>query len=220
MIDHGQSQSQLPSERLSATGIRPRTRRAEPATALSTPFAAAIQGKPLKTRKNYQLVFIQTCLTNPTARGFLTGMEPVANPLQAGQLIARGVARHLRQHDFTTILEFVPTGGLRVDVAALGPKGEVWIIECKSSRADFQSDSKWTGYLEWSDRFFFAVPADFPVELLPDEHGLIFADGYDAEIIRPSPLTPLAAARRKKITLKLARNAMDRLRLFVDPPIG
>ena len=99
--------------------------------------------------------------------------EPIA--LQPGQLLARGVCRHLLSHDFVTVEELVPTSGLRVDVMALGPKGEVWVIECKSSRADFQTDHKWQGYLEWCDRFFWAVDVDFPTELLPDETGLIIA---------------------------------------------
>ena len=136
---------------------------------------------------------------------------------QPGQLIARGTARHLRQHDYLCLEEFVPTTGLRVDLMCLGPKSEVWVIECKSCRSDFMSDSKWQGYLDWCDRFFFAVPADFPTELLPDGCGLIIADGYDAEILRMAPENKLNAARRKKITLKFARNAADRLRRFTDP---
>ena len=72
--------------------------------------------------------------------------------LQPGQKLARGVARHLRNHQFVSVEEFVPSRGLRVDVMGLGPKGELWVVECKSSRADFQSDAKWHGYLEWCDR--------------------------------------------------------------------
>lgn len=142
---------------------------------------------------------------------------PDAPTLQPGQLIARGTARHLRQHDFVCLEEFVPTTGLRVDLMCLGPKGDIWVVECKSSRADFTSDAKWQGYLDWCDRFFFAVPADFPTELLPRDTGLIVADAYDAEILRMAPEHKLAAARRKSMTLKLARNTADRLRRFTDP---
>ena len=137
-----------------------------------------------------------------------------------GQLLARGVCRHLRQYDFATVEEFVPAPGLRVDVMALGPKGEVWVVECKSSRADFNADAKWRGYLDWCDRYFWAVDAAFPVDLLPDGTGLILADAYDAEIVRMGPETPLAAARRKKLTLKFARNAADRLRSYRDPGVA
>lgn len=131
--------------------------------------------------------------------------------LQPGQILARGVIRYLRGFDLIGVLEFSPTRGKRVDVAALGPKGEIWVIECKSSRADFQTDTKWQDYLEWCDRFYFAVPTDFPTEILPSDHGLMFADGYGAEIIREALDDPLAAARRKKLTLKLARDAALRL---------
>lgn len=147
-------------------------------------------------------------------------MDDTARTLQPGQLIARGTARHLRQHDFICLEEFVPTTGLRVDLMCLGPKSEVWVVECKSSRADFMSDAKWQGYLEWCDRFFFAVSADFPTELLPDDCGLIIADGYDAEIIRMAPDGKLNAARRKKMMLKFARNAGDRLRRWTDPHLA
>lgn len=138
---------------------------------------------------------------------------------QPGQLLARGVARHLQQINFNSILEFTPTAGLRVDVMAIGPKGEIWIIECKSSTADFQSDSKWQGYLEWCDQYYWAVGPDFPIDLLPAETGIIFADSYGAEVIRPAPQTQLAAARRKKLTLKFARNAAQRLQALTDPRI-
>jgi len=111
----------------------------------------------------------------------------------------------------------VPTAGLRVDVMALGPKGEVWVIECKSSRADFQSDNKWQGYLEWCDRFFWAVDADFPTELLPDGTGLIMADAYGAEILRMGLETPLAGARRKVMLQKFARHAALRQQAARDP---
>jgi hypothetical protein len=140
--------------------------------------------------------------------------------LQPGQIIARGVCRHLLSHGFVTVEELVPERGLRVDVMALGPKGEIWVIECKSSRVDYLSDRKWQGYLPWCDRFFWAVPADFPLELLPDDTGLLLADGYDAEILRFGPETKLAGARRKVITQKFARHAALRLREFRDPGVS
>jgi len=137
--------------------------------------------------------------------------------LQPGQLLARGVARHFESLGFAALTEFVPARGLRVDVIGIGPKGEIWVVECKSSRADFTSDSKWQGYLEWCDRFFWAVDAAFPTDLLPDDTGLIIADAYDAEVIRMAPDTSMAPARRKAMTLKLARTGADRLRRLLDP---
>ncbi len=137
--------------------------------------------------------------------------------MQPGQILARGVCRHLASHGFSVIEEFVPERGLRVDVMALGPKGEIWIVECKSSRADFQSDQKWEGYLEWCDRYFWAVDLAFPSELLPAESGLIIADGYDAEIVRMSPEDKLAPARRNKLIRKFAVHAARRLHAYRDP---
>ncbi|WP_224825897.1 MmcB family DNA repair protein [Cognatishimia sp. MH4019] len=146
-------------------------------------------------------------------------MDDATPPFAAkpGQLLARGVCRHLRSHDFVTVEELVPTSGLRVDVMAIGPKGEVWIIECKSSRADFMGDQKWEGYLEWCDRYFWAVDEAFPSELLPLETGLIMADSYDAEILRMGPESKLAPARRKVMMQKFARTAALRLQGLRDP---
>jgi len=137
--------------------------------------------------------------------------------MMPGQLLARGVCRHMASHGFVCIEEFVPTRGLRVDVLALGPKGELWVIECKSSKADFQSDNKWQGYLEWCDRYFWAVDEEFPTDLLPDETGLLIGDAYDAEIIRMAPESKLAAARRKVIVQKFAVHAARRLQALRDP---
>jgi len=137
--------------------------------------------------------------------------------LQPGQKLARGVARHLSGLGFTSVEEFVPSRGLRVDVMALGPKGELWVIECKSSRADFQSDAKWQGYLAWCDRYFWAVDTEFPVDLLPEGTGLMIADAYDGEIIRMAPEARLPAARRKVLIQKFATHAARRLHALRDP---
>ncbi len=143
-----------------------------------------------------------------------------ALPPMPGQRLARGVARALRALDFVTVEEMVPTPGLRVDLMALGPKGEVWVIECKSGHADFRTDQKWQGYLEFCDRFFWAVDADFPTEVLPAGTGLILADAYDAEIIRMGAETPLAGARRKAVLHRFARHAAARLHAFRDPGVA
>ena len=137
--------------------------------------------------------------------------------LQPGQLLARGTARHLRLLGFPSLEEFVPTRGLRLDLMVLGPKEELWIVECKSSKADFMSDNKWHNYLEWCDRFYWAVDRDFPLDLLPEGHGLIIADAYDAAIVKEAPLDKLAPARRKKMVRKFAENAALRLQRFRDP---
>lgn len=137
--------------------------------------------------------------------------------MMPGQLLARGVCRYMASQGFVCIEEFVPARGLRVDVLGLGPKGELWVIECKSGKADFQSDKKWEGYLEWCDRYFWAVDADFPTDLLPEGTGLIVGDAYDAEVVRMAPEVKLAAARRKVIIQKFAMNAARRLQALRDP---
>jgi hypothetical protein len=138
-------------------------------------------------------------------------------PAMPGQRLARGTGRMLRSLDHAVLTEFVPARGLRVDVISLGPKGELWIVECKSGRADFQSDRKWQGYLEWCDRYFWAVDGDFPIDLLPQDTGLIMADSYGAEILRMAPETRLAPARRTKIQRDFARTAALRLQGLYDP---
>lgn len=138
-------------------------------------------------------------------------------PLMPGQILARGVARHLVSHGMAVIEEFVPAPGLRVDVMALGPKGELWVVECKSCRADFRGDAKWQGYLEFCDRYFWAVDQDFPTDLLPPDSGLIVADGFDAEILRMPEERRLAPARRKALIQKFATHAARRLHALRDP---
>lgn len=135
----------------------------------------------------------------------------MSSMLAPGRILARGVRRHLhRSHGFSALEEFVPASGLRVDVMAIGPKGEIWIVECKSSRLDFVSDSKWHGYLGYCDRFFWAVDTRFPHDMLPKSSGLIFADQHDAEIVRMGDELRLAPARRRALLLKFGRNAADR----------
>lgn len=147
----------------------------------------------------------------------LTPCPPTPGSPTPGQRLARGTCRHLASLGFAGLEEVIPTPGLRVDVMALGPKGEIWVVECKSSRADFMSDAKWQGYLPWCDRFFWAVDTQFPTDLLPADTGLIFADDYDAEVIRMAPAQPLAPARRKLVTQIFARTAANRLQALRDP---
>lgn len=139
---------------------------------------------------------------------------------QPGRILARGVCRFLIDQGFAPVTEFTPARGLRTDVTALGRDGAIWTVECKSSAADYQSDRKWRGYLDWCDAFFFAVDEAFPVELLPADEGLIIADGYGAEIVRPPQTRKLAGARRKAQTLKIGRGAALRLRGFADPGVA
>lgn len=138
--------------------------------------------------------------------------------MQPGRRLARGVMRHLSDAlGFVCLEEFRPAPGLRVDVAALGPKGELWVVECKSCRADFAADGKWQGYLDWCDRYFWAVDAEFPAGLLPGGTGIILADAWGAEIVRPAPEAKLATARRRKLVQDFARCAAGRWMRASDP---
>ncbi len=137
--------------------------------------------------------------------------------LKTGQLLARGMARHLAGLGFVSLEEFPPIKGLRVDLLALGRKSEIWIIECKSSREDFMSDEKWQNYLPWCDQYFWAVPTEFPVDILPEQTGVFWADGYDAELMRDAPISTLSPARRKSIIHRFARRAARRLAVLRDP---
>jgi hypothetical protein len=136
---------------------------------------------------------------------------------QPGARLARGVCRHLLDRGAAPFTEFVPAPGLRVDVIALDAQGQVIVVECKSGLPDFRADAKWSGYLDWCDAFYLAVDAAFPVDVLPPAEGLILADPWGAEILRPAVLRPLAAARRRALTLRLARKAAERLRQVLDP---
>lgn len=146
----------------------------------------------------------------------LSGPEP--GGLLPGQRLARGVCRLLASHDFAALVEVVPVRGLRVDVMALGPRGEVWVIECKSGPADLRADRKWQGYLDWCDRYFWAVAPDFPTDILPPAGGLILADEFGGEVVRMGQDKPLNPARRRALTLRFARLAAWRQMGLADPP--
>lgn len=126
-------------------------------------------------------------------------------------LVTRGVIRLFRAMGDTCLTEFRLKNGRRVDVAALSKNGTFTAIEVKSSIEDFRVDMKWRDYLPFCDRFFFAVPLDFPLEMLPDDTGLILADAYDAAIERPATEGDMNASRRKALMIRYARQATDRL---------
>ena len=134
--------------------------------------------------------------------------------------ICRGTMRMLAQLGFTPLMELTLANNRRADIVALGRKGEIWIIEVKSCLADFRADGKWPDYDAFCDRLYFAVDADFPTEVLPQDTGLILADRYGAEILRDSDEAPLAAARRKAVTLRYARACSRRLHNLLDPGLN
>jgi hypothetical protein len=125
--------------------------------------------------------------------------------------VCRGVVRALFDRGFTPLLELTVTTGRRIDVAGLGPAGEIIAVEVKSSVADFRADQKWQEYYEWCDKLYFATANDFPHDILPQDPGLIIADQFGGEIMRETVARPLNPARRKAMTLRFARVAAERL---------
>jgi hypothetical protein len=134
--------------------------------------------------------------------------------------ICRGVVRLLGTHAMAAVTEVSLANGRRADVAAIGQAGEIWIIEIKSSVEDFRADQKWPEYREFCDRLLFAVAPAFPSRILPGDAGLIVADRYGGDIVRPAPEHRLAGARRKAVTLRLVQTAASRLQALIDPEGG
>lgn len=132
-------------------------------------------------------------------------------------MIQRGVARLMRASGFAVLPEFTLATGRRADLLGVGETGEIWIVEIKSSPADFRSDVKWPDYRDYCDRLFFAIPAGMDPELMPADAGLMVADSWGADILRQAEAASLHAARRKAVTLAFARAAALRLHGLYDP---
>lgn len=137
--------------------------------------------------------------------------------------VARGIARLFARNDIWCLPEVPIRNGRRADLMGIDARGSVVIVEIKVARGDLLGDAKWPDYLDFCDRFFWGVPPGLdraPLETaayMPETCGLIVADGYDAEILRPAALSPLAAARRKTQVEHLARIAMRRHTALLDP---
>jgi len=131
--------------------------------------------------------------------------------------IARGTARLLRSLGFACVAELPLPSGRRADLVALNERGEIWIVEIKSSVEDLRADHKWEDYRAHCDRLFFAFTADLPCEIFPADTGLIVADAYGAHMHCEAPEHRLHAATRKSMTLSIARAAALRLQSLADP---
>lgn len=140
-------------------------------------------------------------------------------PLLAA-LLVRGVSRALDELGYASLAEFPLANGRRADILALSKSGQFIIVEIKSSVADFRADHKWSAYRDFSDRLYFGVAEGFPTALIPEECGLIVADGFGAAFVRHGSPSPLAPARRRALTLRFAMAAAARLRRQLDPQPG
>lgn len=143
-------------------------------------------------------------------------------PLTAGD-VARGIGRLFARNDIWCLGEVPIRNGRRADLMGIDAKGLVVIVEIKVARSDLLGDAKWPDYLDFCDRFYWGVQPGLDHSPLaaeayrPETCGVIVADGYDAEILRPAALVPLAAARRKVEVERLARIAMRRHTALIDP---
>jgi hypothetical protein len=152
----------------------------------------------------------------------LTDLSRIVPPVDGRQSphassVQRGVGRLLRLRGFAMVNELPLSTGRRADVVGLGPDGEIWIVEIKSSIEDFRVDQKWPDYRISCDRLFFATHAAVPAEIFPADAGLILADAYGAEVLREAPTYRLPAATRRVMTIRIAQAAALRLHGLVDP---
>jgi len=134
--------------------------------------------------------------------------------------VQRGVGRLMRARGFAVVTELPLATGRRADLVALGASGDIWIVEIKSSVEDFRADHKWPDYRLSCDRLFFATHPAVPLDIFPEETGLILADSYGAELLRDAPEHRLAAATRKAMLLRFAQAAADRLHGLIDPAVA
>lgn len=149
----------------------------------------------------------------------------LAGDLKAAQAVARGICRLFARNDVWCLPEMPLRNNRRADLMGIDAKGQLVIVEIKVARGDLLGDAKWTDYLDYCDRFYWGLAPHLDracmeeASFLPERCGLIVADGYDAEILRPAATVPLAAARRKVETERLARAALRRQLGLLDPRI-
>jgi hypothetical protein len=136
---------------------------------------------------------------------------------EAALRIARGTARLMHAHGFSIVSELPLPSGRRADLVGVDAAGRIWIVEIKSSIADFRADQKWPEYRWHCDRLFFATSLDVPCDIFPPDTGLIVADAFGADFKCEAPEHKLPAATRKSMLLLFARAAASRLQALIDP---
>ncbi len=151
------------------------------------------------------------------ANALISLLPPDGRQSQTALAVARGTARLLHQFGFSCVAELALPSGRRADITALNGAGEIWIVEIKSSIADFRADQKWMDYRLHCDRLFFATTMEVPCEIFPKDTGLIVADAFGAQVVCEAPQHRLHAATRKCMMLAFARCAALRLQALADP---
>lgn len=151
-----------------------------------------------------------------------TNLVPPADGRQSphAMLVARGVGRLLRARGFAVVSELPLATGRRADIVGLGPAGDIWIVEIKSSIEDFRADQKWPDYRLSCDRLFFASHTQVPTDIFPEDAGLILADRFGAELLRDAPEHRLPGTTRKAMLVRFAQAAALRLHGLIDPGAG
>ena len=127
------------------------------------------------------------------------------------QRITDAIARSYYGQGDGVLREFKLKNRRRVDLVTINDKGWIIIIEIKSSPEDFLSDKKWGEYIDWADQFYFGVAHNFPISILPKEHGIITTDGFDVYQAQPSPIHKLNGSRRNNLICKMAKASMRRI---------
>jgi len=148
--------------------------------------------------------------------------QPLPMPVDGRQsetalAVARGTSRFLLSRGFSCVSELPLASGRRADLVGLAAGGEIWIVEIKSSVADFRADQKWPDYRLHCDRLFFATTMEVPCEIFPPDTGLIVADAFGAHLVCEAPEHRLPAPTRKSMMLAFARAAALRLQALADP---
>lgn len=139
--------------------------------------------------------------------------------------VARGLARLFHRQSLTVLCEVPLPNGRRADMVAIDGKGQISIVEIKVSKADLLADGKWPDYLDWCDRFYWALSPALDPGLIagppwqPERCGLIIADRYDAVILRDAADHMLAPSRRRSELLRIGRLAMRRMMVNLDPDL-
>ncbi|AKM11123.1 MmcB family DNA repair protein [Croceicoccus naphthovorans] len=158
-----------------------------------------------------------------SSTAFALSPDTDATALAGAAAVARGISRLFARNDIWALPEMPLVGGRRADLMGVDSRGKVVIVEIKVSRADLMGDGKWTDYLDHCDRFYWGLSPELDRQCLetgdfhPDRCGVIVADGYDAEILRPAPLLKLNPARRRMEVERLARCALRRRQVDLDP---